>query len=183
MTAKRDRTLTDPAELEAAAAFKAAFRRSERTQEEIADQVGVTSGAVSHWVNARMAIPAIRAKRLGELVNAAPDAISVEWRTLRREMGVSQPARLDPQMMAESMVAMLKMMDREGVAFDPVASAPMLVDVYEIRAKYPATLNKPELSAFDNFVHNLVKLAGREDGGSRDKGSGEADRKRSRKNA
>lgn len=158
---KRDRTLTDPEQVAACRAFARAWRESGHSQQEIAEQVGVTPGMVSHWVKARAAIPAIRAVKVAQAVGADPEEISADYAELKRHFSRSQPPRLDPQMMAEALVAVLKAQERDRRAFRPGHTARALCAIYELRVAHGPTMTKRDLAAFDRSVEvNINRVWG-----------------------
>lgn len=153
----RVRALTDPQDIAASEAFDRALRATGIEQQALAESLGVSPGTISQWANKRLAIPAIRAKRVAELVNADPAEISVEWRTLRAEMGLSQPQRLDPQMMSEALVAVLRAQEKQNRAFMPGLISHALCALYEVRSSmFPARMNQKQLRTFDELVESQM---------------------------
>ena len=79
---RRPRLLTDPHEIAASDAFRAALESCGKSQSAVADEIGdgVSQGTIWQWANRRLAIPAARARDAARAVNAYPDAISVAYR-------------------------------------------------------------------------------------------------------
>jgi DNA-binding transcriptional regulator YdaS (Cro superfamily) len=72
-----------PEEKEAAAAFRRHLEASDRPQDEIAQEIGVTQGAVWQWADGKIPISAKRAVAAAKAVGADPAEISVAWREAR----------------------------------------------------------------------------------------------------
>ena len=161
----RERRLTDPDDLAAAAVFAAALKRRKLTKAGIAAILGVTPGLVSQWAHARVAIPADRAQAVAAAVGTTPEQISPAWRAMLAKVPASQGARLDPQMMAETLVAVLKAQESDRRQFMPKQTAIALCALYEVRANvYPASMSKEDLAAFDNMVMAALNKAWGEHG-------------------
>lgn len=157
MTTKRTRKLTDPDEIAASAAFAVAWKKSGLSQQYLAEMAGVSPGAVSQWATTRLAIPAERAKRVADLVGVEPETISPSWKAIKAQMGYSQPQRLDPLMMAESLVTVLKIQEGGKREFKPGLIARALCALYEVRQTLPARMSPEELKAFDVLVKSNVE--------------------------
>lgn len=83
------RALT-PAERQAAAEFRRLLEASDRPQDEIAQEIGVTQGAVWQWADGKIPISAKRALAAARAVGGDPAQISVAW----RESHAAPPAGL-----------------------------------------------------------------------------------------
>ena len=99
-------------ELAAADALKAAIADARLSYESVAGSLGVTAAAVGHWAGGSIVVPLDRVGRLASIIGADPSSISVRWREqvapfLRHELsgvaGASQPARYDPDILADAM--------------------------------------------------------------------------------
>jgi len=101
-----------PDERKAADRFRALLLASDKTQEQIASEIGVTQGAVWQWADGKVPISAKRAVAIAAAVGAHPSEISVAWRQshLPSEgsasqgliVKASQPVRPDFQKMADA---------------------------------------------------------------------------------
>lgn len=77
---------------------------------------------------------------------------------------VSQPARLNPQMMAEALVAVMKAQERDRRQFMPKQTAIALCAMYEIRGMFPEIMSQADLDAFDHTVLAALDRAWERDG-------------------
>lgn len=128
--APRERRKLSPAELAAAAEFKRllVLATKEKSQDAIAQEIGVTQGAVWQWADGLIPISAKRARAAAVAVGADPSTISVAFRELSQpakpatQARTSQPARLDPATLAAAIkLARLSvaMTTDDGDPFDP----------------------------------------------------------------
>jgi len=65
-----------PAELEASRVIADAVRLSERSQDDIAAEIGVSQGLIWQWANGRVPVPANRAVALAKALHLSPSAVS-----------------------------------------------------------------------------------------------------------
>lgn len=68
-----------PAKSQESLALKAAWLASGLKKAAVADHMGVTPGAALQWIEGHRPVPATKAKRLGELLNVAPDRICAKF--------------------------------------------------------------------------------------------------------
>jgi transcriptional regulator with XRE-family HTH domain len=98
----KKRPLTDEEE-RAAAVIKQAIESGNKTQDEIAAEVGVTQGMIWQWMNAKLPVPARRAQKLAAAIGLNPVQVSVAWRNVVRDAKkLTWPfPRIDPTRWAE----------------------------------------------------------------------------------
>jgi transcriptional regulator with XRE-family HTH domain len=98
---------------------------------------------------------------------------------------LSQPARLNPQMMAEALVAVRKAQEKDRRQFMPRQTAIALCAMYEIREMFPEVMTKADLDAFDRTVLAALDRAWERDGQEQDgrtgAGSSESDTRPAKK--
>jgi DNA-binding transcriptional regulator YdaS (Cro superfamily) len=70
------RKTLSPAELQAADAIAEAVRRTDRSQDEVAAEVGVSQGLIWQWANRRVPVPANRAVALAAAIGLTPRVVS-----------------------------------------------------------------------------------------------------------
>lgn len=101
------------AEKAAAKVISEALDASERSQEDVAADVGVSQGQIAHWKNGRLPVPAKRAAPLAKALGVAdPATISVEFaESVSRNLGwistppASTPGRITQDQLARQLLA------------------------------------------------------------------------------
>lgn len=166
MNKKRVRLLTDPAEIAASVEFKRALQRSEHTQPMLAEVLGVSPGLISQWANKRTAITSEHAEKVAALVGSQPEIISADYARDLARLGSAQTARLDPQMMVEALVSVIKAQESQKRQFKPQPIAEALCKAYELRETLPRKLTAKELDGFDTMVNSGFKKAWGESSGN-----------------
>lgn len=78
-------------ELQAAGRILAAVRASERSQDELAAEVGVSQGLIWQWANARVPVPANRAAALGRALHLDARDVSPAFCAIVESAGTSVP--------------------------------------------------------------------------------------------
>lgn len=143
-----------------AARLKAAIAADQdMTEERLGEIVGVSQGQISHWTNARHPVPAKRARALAAALGFDdPGEVSEAFRALNvpasPDQGTgSQPARLDPDMLAETAKAIRLWYERRGEVYSIEDDPARFMLVYEKREKLPAVPTP------DNLVEFGVELA------------------------
>lgn len=123
MSARRP---VSPAERLACEEFARLLADSGKSQEALADEVGVSAGAIGHWKRGEIPVPLRRAAATALAVGGSPDAICVEWReAIAPYLGtlgpMSQPARLNPYIIQITANALNVVLGRRrGTALDLV---------------------------------------------------------------
>jgi transcriptional regulator with XRE-family HTH domain len=144
MAARERRKLTVQ-EQAAAMEFRRLLLLADYRQEDLADALGVTQGAVHQWANGHIPISAKRAPAIAALLKCEPADISAEYASLiPREVNATQPAEkvrtasqfenLDPLVLSRALF-WLDFEERNAGLFQPVRRAQRLIDLYAMVAK------------------------------------------------
>lgn len=165
-------------ERRAAERFRALLLASDKTQEQIASEIGVTQGAVWQWADGKVPISAKRAVAIAGAVGAHPSEISVAWReshlppeesaSQALTVKASQPVRPDFQKMADASFLLNEYLEVVRGDRDKLFNARLLELAYEVVELHVK-------SKADNNVIDLVKYLARkveEAGGQNGGGSG-----------
>ena len=133
---------------------------------ELGAALGETAQTITNW--AKRGVPALAAIAAQRELGISPAWIMDGTKPVF--LSQSQPARLDQQMMAEALVAVLKVQESMRLEFQPALIAEALTRAYDIRTLNPASMSKAELDSFDKMIQQAVRQAWEIEDGS---GTGE----------
>lgn len=132
------------------------------TQTAMADHLGISSGALSHYLMGRRDPPVELISRMANVLGCTTDALLVG---LEHTPSASQPGRLDAAMLAEAAQALDTIFKRRGLTFDPVANADVLAAAYELRLGLGDAPKMADVIVLSERLVSLVKQVGEEKDG------------------
>lgn len=132
------------------------------TQTAMADHLGISSGALSHYLMGRRDPPVELISRMAHVLGCTTDALLVG---LEHTPSTSQPGRLDAAMLAEAAQALDTIFKRRGLTFDPVANADVLAAAYELRLGLGDAPKMADVIVLSERLVSLVKQVGEEKDG------------------
>lgn len=177
---RRPRLLTDPDEIAASDAFRAALDACGKSQSAVADEIGdgVSQGTIWQWANRRLAIPAARAPDAARAVNAYPEAISVAFREEARRHGnlqvrepgprASQSVGFPLSTITDAMLVVRAYLEDKGLPLSMAVSDPWLVKIaIDLVADASVRLDVTNVIAFKKRFTDRLSEEGHADQGER----------------
>lgn len=129
---------------------------------ELGAALGETAQTITNW--AKRGVPALAAIAAQRELGISPawimDGVPPAF------LSQSQPTRLDQQMMAEALVAVLKAQEAMRLEFRAAPIAEALTRAYDLRTLNPASMSKAELDSFDRLIQRAVRQAWESEDGS-----------------
>ncbi len=117
----------------------AAIEAKQISKAKLADALDVTPGTVSQYASGNRPVPWDKAEPLAQRLGIAPASISSAYREIEKHFGGvaprSQPARLDPEMLAESIEVLRQVYRNRRLKFDPAVQPDMVAYAYELLAE------------------------------------------------
>lgn len=127
------------------------------SQTDLANACGIKPPSVNNWLSGETKmIGGENLVAVARALSTSPEWIMTGKGDAHRQ---SQPARLDQQMMAEALVAVMKAQEAMRLAFRPAAIAEALARAYDIRILSPGPMLRADLDAFDRMIVGAVKQA------------------------
>ncbi len=133
------------------------------TQAAMADHLGISSGALSHYLMGRRDPPVELISRMAYVLGCTTDALLVGLD--EPTPPASQPGRLDAAMLAEAAAALDTIFKRRGLSFDPVANADVLAAAYELRLGLGDAPKMADVIVLSERLVSLVEQVGEEKNG------------------
>lgn len=138
---RRPRLLTDPEDIAASDAFRAALDGCNKSQSAVAEEIGdgVSQGTIWQWANRRLAIPASRALDAARAVRADPMVISAAYRAEHARhhqvgeagatYGVSQTVGFPITTITDAMLVVRAYLEDKGLPLSMAVTDPWLVKI------------------------------------------------------
>jgi transcriptional regulator with XRE-family HTH domain len=132
---KRSRPKLSSEEVAMADLMKSRAAAIDKTQSELAAEIGVTQGMFSHWLNKKERVPANRARALADVLGLAPEDVSIAY---RQENDRDRKLRDDILALRFAVTGIATALSAkrqgEGVAFDSA--------IREVASKFPEFLDE-----------------------------------------